>query len=772
MIMWQQLRLRLMIYRYRALLSSVLLFAIGYFAIFSWLALPPLTLFLGWHPDTQLTVLPAIEPPYRQYVQPGDIVLDIDGRPARRGDLIFSPPIKPVYTFTLQRDGDVLVQEIVVGESRLYQVWRVSQTVLSLLIWFLGFLTAQFARLEQMTTVIVGLSFQLIAAGIISPGPAQLGAPGAWLVGQALIFYFPQIMLYLSFLPRYTPLNPRVRKLLKGSFLLLTGMALLATLEQIFLFPDRSLFDIVGIRGQTLLTLLTGGSVIGAIGILLVRFLQLPKRSYERQQLTILFVFLTLAVTPLFLFVILPVDQTVIFAPFPLIYSFFLLAPAGYFFVLHRQGYLELDGLFSRIVTIVTLILAAAIAYTTGIYLGSVIFHFDNNALPHTIFGLTLLGVAVVGQKPVQTYVDLLVYGHGLPDHELLQEARASLSSAPEPATVTLVLKHIAAYLQVQQAVIFVRNEDRYKWLAGTDAPCVNLLTAPDQAVCLRSRSSDRLVNLPDWVELSLRIAARGDRLGLLLLSRPVNGYFNGKQVKLLQNIADTLSFSLLVISLVEAMNDLSQRALYEKEIQRQQIATEIHNGALHDLTNLLMQLQRQEAENTIHNTVQTIRQVTYDLRRIASGLRPPSMKHGLIWMIRQVVCGFEENQAHIIVSLVMDVRSERSASDLTKMVSYYILTEALNNISKHARASEVNVFVGHDERELILTIQDNGIGPGGAIFPLTDLLRKHHLGVVDMYRWASVGGGKLEIRENRGGGTIVNLVLPVDVPSSSAIIS
>ena len=82
-------KLNPILFKYRTVLSAVLLITIGYFVIFSGVIVPPLELFLGWHPDTQLVVLPTIEAQYQRYVQPGDVVLAINGRPVQRGDLTF-----------------------------------------------------------------------------------------------------------------------------------------------------------------------------------------------------------------------------------------------------------------------------------------------------------------------------------------------------------------------------------------------------------------------------------------------------------------------------------------------------------------------------------------------------------------------------------------------------------------------------------------------------------------------------------------------------------
>jgi signal transduction histidine kinase len=759
------------LYRYRSLLSGLLLLVIIYFVAFTWLTLPSFIMAVGWHPDTELTVLQVVEDSYGAYVQPGDVVLAIDGQPARRGQRLFSFPVKLVYEVELERDGQQLTQRIVVNESQFFRIWVVSQVMLALAMWVVGFIMVKFASPKQMLAVYAGLGFQLIAAGIVSPGPANFGAPGAWLVANVMIFYFPGIMLYLSLVPRQSPLSTSTRTMLRAAFYGLTGLALLAAAEILFLFPERSLADYLHVRSLTILTLLTGAGLLLSVIILVVRLLRQPPRSYGRQQLKLLLVFMTLAITPLFLFVILPVDQTRLFAPFPFIYSFFLLAPVGYFFVFHRQGYLALDAFFSRVITVAVLILAVVMAYATGIYFLNTLLNVALGDVSEGIFVLLLFGLATVSQRPVQTYVDLLVYGQDLLTEEMVQEIKAQLSANPEPATVTAILEQISRSTQINETVLLKKERAGYGFLAGTAAP---LAIGPghwEKGVYLRSRDADALARFPEWVELSLPIVARGDVLGLLLLSRPANGFFNGRQVDVLCNIADTMAFGLLVINLVETMQHLSQQALIEKERQRHQIATEIHNEPMHTLTALIMHLQvNGDGGPVIQNTVQTISEVVGDLRRIVSGLRPPVLRESIEWIARHRIREFEETHCHLNVSLQVDTPGQHQASETTKVAFYYIMTEALNNISKHAQAGNVDICLYYGQENLELTICDDGVGPGIARQPLTQMLRQQHLGIADMHRWASVASGRLIIAAQQPTGTTVRLILPIDTAQGISI--
>ena len=153
---------------------------------------------------------------------------------------------------------------------------------------------------------------------------------------------------------------------------------------------------------------------------------------------------------------------------------------------------------------------------------------------------------------------------------------------------------------------------------------------------------------------------------------------------------------------------------------------------------------------------------VTHDLRRIIADLRPPALKESVEWIVRQVVRSFEETHEDIQVVLKTHVHSEKQADEQTKSAFYYILTEILNNISKHAQATAVNITLCYGEGLLSLEVTDNGVGIDSNNQSLAELLRRHHIGLADMYRWASIGGGTLAIEGNVPSGTVVKLELPV----------
>jgi signal transduction histidine kinase len=80
---------------------------------------------------------------------------------------------------------------------------------------------------------------------------------------------------------------------------------------------------------------------------------------------------------------------------------------------------------------------------------------------------------------------------------------------------------------------------------------------------------------------------------------------------------------------------------------------------------------------------------------------------------------------------------------------------EVLTNVLRHARASEFNVRLVFDSREIRLDLRDNGCG--------FDPQRKHEgFGLQGMRERAEGMGGQLTIQSATGKGTAISIVLPV----------
>jgi signal transduction histidine kinase len=92
---------------------------------------------------------------------------------------------------------------------------------------------------------------------------------------------------------------------------------------------------------------------------------------------------------------------------------------------------------------------------------------------------------------------------------------------------------------------------------------------------------------------------------------------------------------------------------------------------------------------------------------------------------------------------------------DSIEVGAYYVVSEALTNAAKHARASVVKVGIQTQGANLHLSIRDDGIGgadatKGSGLIGLTDRVEAL--------------GGRMRITSPAGSGTSLDVTIPLDI--------
>ena len=134
--------------------------------------------------------------------------------------------------------------------------------------------------------------------------------------------------------------------------------------------------------------------------------------------------------------------------------------------------------------------------------------------------------------------------------------------------------------------------------------------------------------------------------------------------------------------------------------------------------------------------------------------LRPESLEtEGLVAALTKQV---EALRARYKLTVEADLVDEPDLSLEKKEALYRIAQEALHNIVKHARASNVVLRLARQERGVFLEVCDNGKGfdPTGP-FP-------GHLGVRSMRERVTKIGGTLTIKSAPGQGTCIHVQVPL----------
>jgi PAS domain S-box-containing protein len=188
---------------------------------------------------------------------------------------------------------------------------------------------------------------------------------------------------------------------------------------------------------------------------------------------------------------------------------------------------------------------------------------------------------------------------------------------------------------------------------------------------------------------------------------------------------------------------------------ERRRLGRDLHDGAQQRLINVIFALQAagrgagdETAQQAIAAALEETQLAIRDLRDIGAGLDPSVLAHrGLAAVITSLT-------ARTPVPVALDVPADRFGP-MVESTAYFVVSEALANVAKHAEASEAAVTIEGAPDRLVVTVTDDGRGGAGAELAGGSGLA----GLTD--RVAAVGG-TLTIESPPGAGTRLTAELPL----------
>lgn len=222
-------------------------------------------------------------------------------------------------------------------------------------------------------------------------------------------------------------------------------------------------------------------------------------------------------------------------------------------------------------------------------------------------------------------------------------------------------------------------------------------------------------------------------------------------QVKSLQRMADEKS-------------ELARTAHHSAVIEeRQRLARDLHDAISQQLFALSMmseaalkQFDRNPAlaKEQLADIVQAANQSQAEMRALLLHLRPVHLSgDSLAEGLRKLVTEIREKNG---IDIDLEVTKDIALSDTIEEHVFRIIQEALSNIIRHARASEVKLELHKKRRELFVYISDNGIG-----FDPNASGKKTSYGLKTMRERAEEIGGTFQVRSQENEGTYIAIKVP-----------
>ena len=211
-------------------------------------------------------------------------------------------------------------------------------------------------------------------------------------------------------------------------------------------------------------------------------------------------------------------------------------------------------------------------------------------------------------------------------------------------------------------------------------------------------------------------------------------------------------------------LESLSRRLMTLQEDERRRIARELHDDYGQRMASLLFELaaaaERTDATPDLRLAMQKMGErlgnIAKDLQQLSRSLHSAVLdKIGLEAAIRSDCNSLRQRTAWEIDFQPVDV--PKRLPEPLSLAAYRVFQEALQNAIKHSHTSRLEVSLGVEGRDLVLRVEDYGLG-----FDAESTNQTGSLGLLSMRERLRMIGGAFRIHSEIGKGTQVEARLPI----------
>jgi signal transduction histidine kinase len=207
---------------------------------------------------------------------------------------------------------------------------------------------------------------------------------------------------------------------------------------------------------------------------------------------------------------------------------------------------------------------------------------------------------------------------------------------------------------------------------------------------------------------------------------------------------------------------DDARRAATDERIR---IARELHDVVAHHLSVIVVQAEAAQevlatrpdrAGAAMETVAETARGALGELRRVLGVLRADATLAPApdLGSVDDLVASVRQAGLDVEVRTVGDARP---LSGVVSLAAYRVVQESLTNVLRHAAARRAEVALAYDEDALVVTVSDDGRGPGTG-----PAAKAGGHGLAGMRERVTVLGGRLDAGPRAGGGFAVRARLPL----------
>jgi len=226
---------------------------------------------------------------------------------------------------------------------------------------------------------------------------------------------------------------------------------------------------------------------------------------------------------------------------------------------------------------------------------------------------------------------------------------------------------------------------------------------------------------------------------------------------------------------LVQSQN-FGFKIITAQEEERRRVAREIHDGPAQAMANViflaevcerLIEIDAERAKRELFELRQQVRSCLIETRKIIFDLRPMVLDDlGLIPTVKKIADNLKERSG-IKTSVKLCGLQGQPLDSRIEVSLFRIIQESLNNVEKHAEASEVQVIMDFQHDCVTAMVKDNGKG----FDPKKISQDGESFGLLGMRERVSLLQGELGIDSQIGTGTKITVKIPISVTSQEQIL-
>jgi two-component system, NarL family, sensor histidine kinase UhpB len=214
------------------------------------------------------------------------------------------------------------------------------------------------------------------------------------------------------------------------------------------------------------------------------------------------------------------------------------------------------------------------------------------------------------------------------------------------------------------------------------------------------------------------------------------------------------------------------------QEEERRRIARELHDETIQSLVAINRRLELYQStvadpdgRARLTDIQGLIDGVVRGIRLISQDLRPPVLEDlGLIPALQNLVNGAQSASQPPSFKIALDVQGQSAQLSADEELALYRITqEALNNVRKHASATQVWVTLSFAANVVDLDVRDNGTG-FDVPMTLAELAQGGSFGLMGIQERVWAVGGLLTIHSQRGQGATLHISVPLRAPAMAAV--